>query len=193
MPSYRPERLPGGSWASNRCSNGSSGPSGPVRARSAPPERGPTGPPDHPGPYCKRLHVFLQVSRILEQLKHLVHPGTAAGEHRLHTCAHMCTDAHRCAERLLGAAGARTVTRRPVQPTAAAPGNPPRAPPEPRTGLPERLLRPSQTSPKPLDTGLRVQGRQNGVQSATTPRCPPWDNTSESIPRGVRQYQLSIR
>ena len=88
-----PGRLLGGSWTSNKCSNGSSGPSRPVRVRSAPPDEGPTGPPDHPGPHCKRLHVFLQVLKNPAGTEAPSHQGPSAEKRRLHTCAHERTDA----------------------------------------------------------------------------------------------------
>ena len=81
-----PEGPPG---ASSTRSSGSSGPSGPVSARFGPRRGGPTGLTAGPGPYCKRLHVFLWPSAPSRRSGAPSHSTTWP---HAHTCADVCTE-----------------------------------------------------------------------------------------------------
>lgn len=179
--------------ASSTRSSGSSGPSGPVSARFGPRRGGPTGLPDGPGPYCKRLHVFLWAVGTLPARRHpLVSSRMDVVCTCVRTCARPCPTGPRTpgyclaveiADQTLPAlppAGSRAGSAAPnpsglAQSTLRASAESVQRPPEaPQTRLrPLRALGYQSRGPK----GLRTAHRAPGGHYSYSDRTTPWDSS----------------
>lgn len=138
------------------------------------------------GPSWSATQTFARFSTGAEHLGR----GKTPSHQRTRTdrapSAHRRTRAHGRAERHLSTVGPPAAARRLVQPTATPLGSATGAPPEPRTGPPDRLLRRPQTLSKPWTQACGSGGARMAHRAARSASSPPWDNTIDSDPRGIR-------